>query len=84
MFLYCYYLFIFIGRIVGQGLFKKNCCVDMPGDSAALNVRAPDHVDEVHVAVARAQLNVAPRPLRPVVRILILAIQQNPVYLVPT
>jgi hypothetical protein len=52
---------------------SAHCCASIPGDSAAFYVRAPDHVYEIHVAVARAQLNVAPRPLSPVVRVLVLA-----------
>ena len=49
----------------------------LPGNGAALNVRAPDHVDEVDMAVAGTQLDVSPRPLRPVVRVLILAERHN-------
>jgi hypothetical protein len=46
---------------------------DIPSDGAALNVGAANHVDEVDVAVAAPRLNVAPGPLSPVVRILVIA-----------
>ena len=45
----------------------------MPGDGPPLDVRAPDHVYEVDMAVAGAGLNVAPSPLSPVVSVLVIA-----------
>jgi hypothetical protein len=52
---------------------RRQSCGSIPGHCSPLNVRAANHVDEIDMAVAVPRLNVAPGPLRPVIRILVLA-----------